>query len=453
MLKRIEMSHFARAWIARAKILPLTAAALVCLITSGTAETQSQRSTRSQQAAPQQPLSEDQYVRRLETMVRAMTAARDRHLLKPTNAQLIDGAIRGMLAALDPDAELYQRADVIAIASKTARSAAVYDSGLHVRRIPAPPRRVSPGLRVASVTDGSSAARVGIAPGDIITHIDGQPAHEISRLELEGVHFSASAPGTVMVRLQARDESAAPIDVLLEREAATGSLSEVQHLPTGIIYGRVPRLTDETVRNLIRSLEDASRAPASSVRGLLLDLRDLPGRDYDAAVKLADALLEGGMITKRVTRQSDAAPKEHYAQPGSVMRSKPIAVLINGGTKGAAEVVATALQDNRRALIIGRTSAGQAVLRTLTPIDASGERGYVLMSTTRFDAPNGRALDRKGIEPDIKLPDTAPQACREIDSPSTDGAGLCQRRTAGDDLAFAAAIDHLTRAQIATGKP
>ncbi len=382
-----------------------------------------------------------------------MTSARDRHLLKPTNAQLIDGAIRGMLAALDPDSELYERADVIAVASKTARNATVYDAGLHVRRIPAPPRRTSPGLRVASVSDGSPAARAGIAIGDVITHIDGQPAHEISRLELEGVHFSASAPGAVMVRLQARAEGAQTIDVLLEREAVAGSLSEVQHLPTGIIYGRVPRLTDETVRNLIRSLEDASRAPASSVRGLLLDLRDLPGQDYDAAVSLADALLEGGMITRRVSRKADDTAKEVHARPGSVMRGKPIAVLVNGGTKGAAEVVAAALQDNRRALIVGRTSAGQAVLRTLTPIDANGERGYVLMSTTRFDSPSGRALDRLGIEPDIKLTDTAPQPCREIDSPSDDGAGLCQRRNSGDDLAFAAAVDHLTRAQIATGRP
>lgn len=432
----------------RLRVAVSTGLALLALAMAGTgpgyAQSRKADATQQRAAAP----ADEAHVRRLQTMVQAMAAARDRHLLKPDNPQLIEGAIRGMLAALDPDAELYHRSQVMSVASKALRASSTHEVGLQVSRLPAPPRRAAPGWRILSVSDGSPAARIGLRAGDIITHIDGRPASEWTRLELDTLLFRANAAGHVMLRTQHRPAA----EVLLEREVYAGALSDIELVAGGLIYARLPRLTEAGVRDLTRRLEVTTQSANWEIRGLVLDLRDVSDDDYGAAVKLADAFLDGGVIARRVSRQPGEVVKDHHARPGSLLRGKAIAVLVNAGTMGAAEVVAAALQDNRRATVVGRTTAGQASTRTLTPLDPKGERGFLLMQTARYHTPNGRPLDKTGVEPDIKLGDETGEACRELDRPADDGSGLCHRRQIADDAALAAAAAHLLRAQIAAGK-
>lgn len=451
-----EFSGFLSRFAAKISKLPAISAGVasiglagVLVITVGLTPAigQSQKSSRATDTA----LTPDElYARRLEGVVRAMNSARDRHLLKPDKPQLVEGAIRGLLAGLDPDAEYYNRAQVMAIAGKSSRSATLLDIGVQVRRLPAPPRRPSPGLRVVSVADGSPAARVGIGPDAIITHINGKTASDMTRLELESLHLRANVVGAVVLSVQLKPNAEA-IDILVEREAGAAARTDIIQLPDGMLYARLSRLTDSNVRNAVLHLEEKSKILGSKVSGLILDLRDLADEDYDGAVHLADALLESGTITRRSGRRQGEQAKDYPARPGSILRSKPVAVLVNAGTAGAAEVLAGALQDNRRATLIGRQTAGQAVIRSLTSVDPAGERGFVMLATARYHTPNGRALDKTGLDPDIKLAAPVEARCREIDRPADDGAGLCQRRPVGNDPALAAAIEHLARAKFAGG--
>lgn len=453
-----EFSGFLSGLVAKMSAMPGMAArtaavslTAVVLIAAGLAPANGQSQKSSRAATPAAaPTPDELYSRRLEGVVRAMNAARDRHLLKPEKPELIEGAIRGLLAGLEPDAEYYNRAQVMAIAGKSSRAVSLLDIGVQVRRMPAPPRRPSPGWRVVSAADGSAAARVGIGPDAIITHINGKAASDVTRLELESLHLRAHVGGTVVLSVQLKPNAEA-IDFLVEREAGTGSGAEITQLPDGMLYARLSRLSDTNVRNAILRIEEKSKAPGAKVSGLILDIRDLADEDYDSAVYLADALLESGTIARRTGRRQGEQTKDYAARPGSVLRGKPVAVLVNAGTAGAAEVLAGALQDNRRATLIGRQTAGQAVIRSLTSVDAAGERGFVMLATARYHTPNGRALDKTGIDPDIKLAAPGEAVCREVDRPSDDGAGLCQRRPVSDDPALAAAIEHLARAKFAGG--
>ena len=191
------------------------------------------------------------------------------------------------------------------------------------------------------------------------------------------------------------------------------------------------------------SVGAALRSANAALSGLILDLRDTSGGSIDQAIQIADAFLEAGIITTLETR--GAAAITHRARSGDIAGGKPIVVLINAGTTSAAEILAAALQDNKRATLIGSKSAGLGSTSTFVPL--AGNRGAIRMKTGRYLTPSGRPLDKSGIKPDIEIKpakDDAASACREVDMPAENGDGQCERRPVRDDPVLQAAIAHLT---------
>lgn len=404
------------------------------------------------QQPPQDP-AEVALTPRLKSMLQAMKIARDRHFLKPENPQMIQGAIRGLLTRLDPEAELLTAEDM---RSLQVGSGFRYDLGLTVRRLAIAQRDVAPGYRVVSARDGSPAARAGLRAGDLISHVDGVPSAEIPRSKLTSM-LTASDAGFLPLRVW-RQPGNVPVDVLLQREQNKGTGVEIKLLGSGIAHIRISELDETAAQKLRLGMTAAHNALGDRFSGAVIDLRDTAGGLLDQAIAIADAFLESGTIVTVETRGASAksSTKVYQARPGDIAKGKPIVVLINAGTARSAEVLAAALKENGRATVLGKPSQGLAGAQSFVMLGAGGERGSLFLTTERYLSPSGARIDKGGIKPDKTVPAAlvSPAAateavCRDIDRPETDGAGQCVRRPVAEDAVLRAALDHLNGASAA----
>lgn len=394
---------------------------------------------------PAPPLSEAQFTSRLEAMLKAMKAARERHVLKPETPQLIDGAIRGLLAKLDPEAEIVAEKDI------PTGSGSVLSTGLSLRRLAVAPRQQTPGYRVVSARDGSPAARAGLRPGDAITHVDDRPTGELSRIAVEALLWSERL-GSVTLTVQRGDGN--PIHLVLDREPRS-TLRQAATVVSGNVILRVSIFDELTVRNVTADIAGARQTLGSGLRGVVLDLRDNPGGLFDQAVAFVDALLDSGRIVDVEGRKSESR-RSFNARPGDIAHGLPVVLLVNGGTARVAEVAVAALQDAKRARVVGTKTAGLGAAQTFVRIGGQ-EKGLMLFITTeRYLSPAGNRLDKAGLVPDISLEDRdAGLTCRDRDIAEANSEGLCVARLPAHDRAIAAALALLdgTTAGGALGKP
>ncbi len=391
---------------------------------------------------------------RLKQMLQVMRIARSRHLLKPENPQMIEGAIRGLLARLDPDAELYTPAAMERLDPSTNGAmnfgpamGVQIGLGIVVRKLAMPPRSTGPAYRIVSTVDGSPAARAGLHEGDLIASVNGQPTFELLSTDL-GSNNQLRSPGLIELTIL-RGPANVPIDIVIVPDSARSDMAIATPLPMGLLLLRVGHFNDATTSALTRLVDAAPTPTGAALRGLILDLRDTSGGFVARAIEIADRYLDAGIITTLEVRNAAAIP--YPAKPGDMTRGKPIVVLINAGTAGAAEILAAALQDNKRATLIGSKSAGLGAVSSFVPLP--GNRGAIRMKTGRYLSPSGRPLDQGGIKPDIEIKPAvtdAAQACREVDQPADDGDGQCVRRAVADDTALQAAVAYLTGAATAT---
>ena len=408
----------------------------------------------SSQQPPQDP-AEAALTPRLKSMLQAMKIARERHFLKPENPQLLEGAIRGLLTRLDPEAELMTAADM---RSLQVGSGARYDLGLTVRRLAVAQRDVAPGYRVVSARDGSPAARAGLRAGDLVSHVDGVPSSEIPRSKLATM-LAASDAGFLALRVL-RQPGSVPVDLLLQRELVRPPGVEIKLLGSGIAHIRVSELDDTAAQKLSRGMTAAHDALGDRFSGVILDLRDTAGGLLDPAVAVADAFLDAGTIGtvegRSPSAKASTTPKTYQARSGDIAKGKPIVVLINAGTARSGEVLAAALKDNGRATLLGTPSQGLAGVQSFVMLGANGNRGVLFMTTERYLAPSGAPINKGGVKPDKTvpavpaLPAVATEVtCRDGDRPETDGAGQCVRRSLAEDAVLRAALDHLHGASAA----
>jgi carboxyl-terminal processing protease len=325
------------------------------------------------------------------------------------DARLIEAAIRGMVADLDPhsaylDPDEYEEIRV----STTGNYSGV---GLEVS---------VEEDRVVVVTpiEGSPADQAGILQGDVVISVDGMPvdARDLNDTvaRLRGVPGSSVQLGV----LRAPDE--APLSYELVR--ARVQVSSVRHelLEGRIGYVRISHFSETTAPDLREAVGALRRAAGGELSGLVVDLRNNPGGVLEAAGEVADAFLDGGVIVSADGRVSDARFRLE-AQPGDVMDGAPVTLLVNGGSASASEIVAGALQDHGRARVVGEPTFGKGSVQTVMPLS----RGRAIkLTTSRYYTPSGRSIHKRGITPDVvaTLPENAPADGSPIPDTQLDAA-------------------------------
>lgn len=392
-------------------------------------------------AEPPDPLTA-----RLELMLRTMRIARDWHVGRPKKPELVAGAIEGLLARVDPEAEVYTRADLRRIPRFVLNDTG--DVGLELRREPPARRQERRGYRVVSVRDGSPAATAGLKAGDLITHVDGRAAGDIAHLLM--VHVELQGPIGSQVRLaveRSGDEPAA--DVTLVRSAVVAPSIAVDEVGPGIARVRLASIDGLTTSGLETALVGLAKLPTGSSRGLVIDLRSTSGGGPDEASAVSDAFLEtGGLL--QVQSRSPGPMRATEAKPGDAAQGRPIVILVDNGTAGAAEAIAAALRDNHRARLVGTRTAGRGALRTLVPLGSRGEKGALRMTTERILTSAGATFEGKGLTPEVVVDQSpASSRCRTLDLEDKLDPSRCVRRTAGEDGQLARAITLLDEALVA----
>jgi carboxyl-terminal processing protease len=304
-----------------------------------------------------------------------------------SDAKLIGAAIAGMLSGLDPHSSFIDEAAFKA--SQTPANDEVATLGLAVT--------IQSGqLQVISPEDGSSAARAGIRPGDVIFTIDKEPVYDLTLGEAER---KLRGPAGSEVQLTLRHGAEKPIDLTLKREAYKLH-TVVGRVEAGNIgYLRIAGFDGGTQAALAAAVQDLRQKIGSRLSGFILDLRNNPGGVFDAAVAVADAFIDKGDIVV-VKGRKPASVKRISATPGDLAKGLPLVALVNGGTAREAELVAGALQDNHRAVLLGSKTFGESSIVSLIPLS---EGGAIRLTTARFTTPLGREIQGKGLDPDLAV--------------------------------------------------
>jgi len=317
--------------------------------------------------------------------------------------RLLQAAIHGMVASLDPYSEYLDRDQYSQV--QIDSSGEYSGVGLEVSM-------EDDEVIVVAVFAGSPAAAAGLRPGDVIATIDGTP---ITNSSLAATIDRMRGKSGTMVRIGVlRGTSSTPIVIAVERGRVV--LHSVRSLPLapGIGYLRIAEFTQATgpeVKAALRSLQAGNRGP---LRGLVLDLRDNPGGVLEAAVSVADDFLNGGVIVTARGRTPDANFAMDATQ-GDLLHGAPIVVLVDGGSASAAEIVAGALKDHGRATLMGQRTFGKGSVQTVMPLP--GGRALKL-TTSLYYTPSGVSINHKGLLPDIVLPPSPAAAAGVPSSPA-----------------------------------
>src|SRR5208337_1447615 len=300
---------------------------------------------------------------------------------------LIESAINGMLTSLDPHSNYLNSKNFNDMKVQTRGEFG--GLGIEVS--------MENGLvKVVSPIDDTPAARAGLKPGDLITHLDGDPVQGMTLPEaVEKMRGLINSDIKLTIRREGRD----PFDVKLVR--ATIKIQSVRsHLEgDNIAYIRVTSFNEQTDVGLNNAMKNLKQQAGNKLQGVILDLRNNPGGLLDQAVAVSDAFLDKGEIVSTRGRRSEDAQR-YNARPGDIAAGLPVAVLINGGSASASEIVAGALQDHHRAILLGTRSFGKGSVQTLIPLP---DHGSLRLTTARYYTPSGRSIQAVGIEPDIKV--------------------------------------------------
>jgi carboxyl-terminal processing protease len=312
---------------------------------------------------------------------------------------LVESAINGMLTSLDPHSNYLNTKNFNDMKVQTRGEFG--GLGIEVS--------MENGLvKVVSPIDDTPAARAGMKPGDLITHLDGDAVQGMS---LPEAVEKMRGPVNSEIKLTIRREGKEPFDVKLTR--ATIRIQSVRsHLEgDNIGYIRITTFNEQTDVGLNKAMTNLKQQAGNKLIGVVLDLRNNPGGLLDQAVAVADAFLDKGEIVSTRGRRSEDAQR-YNARPGDIAAGLPMAVLINGGSASASEIVAGALQDHHRAILLGTKSFGKGSVQTIIPLPG---HGAMRLTTARYYTPSGRSIQARGIDPDIVV------EAAKIEKPSDKG--------------------------------
>ena len=327
---------------------------------------------------------------------------RSDYVEKPDDQKLIEAAINGMLNSLDPhssymdaksfrDMQVQTRGEFGGLGIEVTQ-----DSGL---------------IKVVTPIDDTPASRAGILSGDIIAAIDGEA---VSGMTLnQAVDKMRGAPDSVVTLKILRGPKKDAKDVKLTR-AIIQIKSVRSHVEDGDLgYIRITQFTEQTADGVRAAiLKFQSEIPAAKFKGYILDLRNNPGGLLDQSIAVVNDFVDRGEIVSTRGRNADETMR-YNARPGDLSKGKPMIVLINGGSASASEIVAGALQDHKRATILGTRSFGKGSVQTIIPLGQAN--GALRLTTARYYTPSGRSIQAKGIEPDVVVLEDVPPALKGKD--------------------------------------
>ena len=353
---------------------------------------------------------------------------RAQYVEEVSTEDLVTAAINGMLTSLDPHSSYLSAKDFEDMQVQTRGEFG--GLGIEVTQ-------EEGFIKVISPMDGTPAAKAGILAGDFITHVNGEP---LLGLMLDDAVEKMRGPiGSEIIITVVREGTPEPFDVSIIRD--TIKLTAV----TGRVVGdtvvlRITTFNDQTTSGVKEELAKAIKelGGMENLNGLVIDLRNNPGGLLNEAITVSDAFLDKGEIVS--TRGREAGSGERYnAQAGDLINGKPIVILINGGSASASEIVAGALQDHRRAIVVGTKSFGKGSVQTLIPLRGDGA---MRLTTARYYTPSGRSIQALGISPDIVVNQPPPKP--EDTAAAEDGTSAAQRQRSEASLRGAITNDSMT---------
>ncbi|MDJ0877207.1 MAG: S41 family peptidase [Halieaceae bacterium] len=302
------------------------------------------------------------------------------------DSTLLEYAIQGMLSGLDPHSVYLTKDDFQDL--QTSTSGEFSGLGLEVGM-------ENGFVKVISPIDDTPADRAGIQPGDIIIKLDNKPVKGMSLNE--AIELMRGPKGSAIELTIAREGRSQPFDLTLERDVIRTASVRKRWLEPGYGYVRIAqfqRHTGDEVGKAVNALLEEE-----DIKGIVLDLRNNPGGVLRASVDVADKFMDGGMVVYTKGRM-DNSQTRYNATPTDMLEGAPIVVLINGGSASASEIVAGALQDHRRAVVMGTPSFGKGSVQTILPLS---EERAIKLTTALYFTPNGRSIQAQGIVPDIEV--------------------------------------------------
>jgi carboxyl-terminal processing protease len=311
--------------------------------------------------------------------------------------KLIEDAINGMLSALDPHSSF--------MGAKSFRDMQVQTRG-EFGGLGIEVTMENGFVKVVSPIDETPAARAGLRPGDFVTHIDNEA---VLGLTLQEAVEKMRGPVNSNIKLMIRRGGGDPFEVTLTR--AVIRVQSVRSRVEGDLgYVRITSFTEQTETGVKNAIDRIKQQTGNKLKGLVLDMRNNPGGLLDQAISVSDAFLDKGEIVSTRGRKNEEGQRFN-AKPGDLLGGLPIVVLINGGSASASEIVAGALQDHRRAILLGTRSFGKGSVQTIIPM---GNQGAIRLTTARYYTPSGRSIQAQGIDPDIVV---EPARLEKLDQP------------------------------------
>ncbi len=304
-----------------------------------------------------------------------------------SDKKLIEAAINGMLVALDPHSSYLDGQSFKYMNEQTKGKF----GGLGIEVT------MEQGLvMVVSPIDDTPAYKAGIKTGDFITHIDGE---QVIGMSLNDAVDKMRGKVGTKVKLTIRRINQKPFDVKLTREEIKIRSVKSELKSGDVAYIRISSFTEDTDQTIEKSLKKLKKEAKNKLKGVVLDVRNNPGGLLDQAVNVSDLFLDKGEIVSTRSRNPEDTVK-YTAKDGDIAKGLPMVVLINDGSASASEIVAGALQDHKRAIILGEKSFGKGSVQTIIPL---GNHGAMRLTTARYYTPSGRSIQAKGIEPDVEV--------------------------------------------------
>lgn len=333
------------------------------------------------QAAAQLPLDA------LRQFADVLQQIRDSYIEETTDQELLEYAVQGMLAGLDPHSSYLDREDFSELQENTKGEFA--GLGIEVSM-------ENGFIKVIAPIDDSPAQKAGLKAGDLIIQLDKKP---VKGLDLnQAIERMRGPVGTSIDLTVLRQGQAAPLELTIKRGIIKSRSVRSEFLEPGFAYLRIAQFQQDTGEEVHKALKKLQKE--DTVKGLVLDLRNNPGGVLQAAVGVSDAFLDQQLAVYTQGRLA-SSKQEFPTQAGDLLNKAPVVVLINGGSASASEIVAGALQDHKRALILGTQSFGKGSVQSVRPIS---EDKAIKLTTARYYTPKGRSIQAQGIVPDIEVP-------------------------------------------------
>lgn len=315
-----------------------------------------------------------------------------------TDKELIEAAINGMLVSLDPHSAYLNEDDFKNMQVQTRGEFG--GLGIEVTM-------ENGFVKVVSPIDDTPAFRAGMQAGDYITHLDGEPVLGLTLSD--AVEKMRGRVGTNLVLTVRREGEAEALEITITRDIIRINPVKNRLVGDDIMYVRVTTFNQNTDRTIKKAVRDMKKEIEGKPIGLILDLRNNPGGLLDQAIAVSDLFLDKGEIVSTRGRDEQDTKRDN-ATRGDILESMPIVVLINGGSASASEIVAGALQDHNRAILLGTKSFGKGSVQTVIPLPG---HGAMRLTTARYYTPSGTSIQAKGIEPDIVVEQATIETLKE----------------------------------------